>query len=107
MTEKTIPEQIDPFRYAEQSLQLSGYIGVKDMHRIANNLNNIDGKVKVDFQFGVDEQKIPYIGGHLETTLTLQCQRCMGPFVYEIMSDFRLGIVNSLEEANALPAHYE
>lgn len=37
----------------------------------------------------------------------LQCQSCLEPFSYEIMSDFVLGIVNTLDEANALPERYE
>lgn len=107
MTEKLLPEQIDPFRYAEQNLKLSGAVRLADMSRIANNLNTIDGEVHADLQFSRDEQKLANIKGCLKATLTLQCQRCMEPFVYEIMTDFALGIVNTLDEANALPSHYE
>lgn len=107
MTEKFLPEQIDPYRYAEQNLTLSGMFKLADMPRIACNLNTLEGNVEVEMQFGRDEQKIANIRGHLKSTLTLQCQRCMGPFVYEIIADFALGIVNTLDEANALPSHYE
>jgi DUF177 domain-containing protein len=58
-------------------------------------------------QFGIDEQGINYLKGHIKTRLTLQCQRCMEPYIYEIISDFVLGIVNTLDEADALPEHYE
>lgn len=107
MLEKLIPEHIDPFRYAEQSLRLTGSVKIADMHRLSNNLNIVGDIVSVDLQFGVDEQDITFLKGHLETKLTLECQRCMEPFIYEIMTDFVLGIVTTLDEANALPEHYE
>lgn len=107
MSEKFIPEHIDPFRYAEQDLRLDGAVKIADMHRLSANLNSANDVVSVNLQFGVDEQGINFLKGHLETKLLLQCQRCMEPFIYEIMSDFGLGIVSTLDEANALPERYE
>lgn len=107
MSEKFIPEHIDPFRYAEQNLALSGTVKVSEMKRLSENLGTTNETVAVDLQFGVDEQRITFLKGRLQTKLCLQCQRCMEPFIYEIISDFLLGIVNTLEEANALPEHYE
>ena len=107
MSEKIIPEHIDPFRFAEQSLQLDGVVRVADMHRLNSSLTSHDNTVAVNLQFGVDEQGITYLKGHIATRLELQCQRCMEPFKYEIMSNFVIGIVNTLDEANSLPEHYE
>lgn len=107
MSEKFIPEHIDPFRYAEQSLGLDGTLKIADMPRLSSNVIASGDSVAAHLQFGVDEQKITYLKGHLETKLTLQCQRCMEPFIYGIMSDFALGIVSTLDEANALPEQYE
>lgn len=107
MSEKLIPEHIDPFRFAEQSLGLEGVVNLADMPRLSVNLGATDNHVTVKLQFGRDEQQTAYLKGHIEAALTLQCQRCMEPFVYGIMSDFALGIVNTLDEANALPEHYE
>jgi|SRR5579885_764720 uncharacterized protein len=107
MSEKFIPEHIDPFRYAEQSLGLDGVLKIADMQRLSANVIPGTDTVAVKMQFGVDEQGITFLKGHLETKLTLQCQRCMEPFTYGIMSDFVLGIVNTLDEANALPERYE
>jgi uncharacterized protein len=107
MSEKFIPENIDPFRFAEQNLCLDGIVKIVDMHRLSANLNPHDDPVIVNLQFGVDEQGTTFLKGHLETKLMLQCQRCMEPFIYEIISNFVLGIVNTLDEANALPEDYE
>lgn len=107
MSEKLIPEHIDPFRYAEQNLSMDGSVKIADMRRLGSLLSTDDALVAVALQFGIDEQGITFLNGHLKTNLSLQCQRCMKPFTYEIISDFRLGIVNTLDEANALPEHYE
>lgn len=107
MSEKFIPEHIDPFRFAEQNLRLDGVVKVADMHRLSSSLKSHDSVVNITLQFGVDEQGITFLKGSLKTELTLQCQRCMEAFVYEIISDFTLGIVNTLDEANSLPERYE
>lgn len=107
MPEQYIPEYIDPYRYAEQNLQLKGLVKLSDMQRLSVNLNQEMDKAECDLQFGVDEQKVPFLKGHVVAKLKLQCQRCMEPFIYEIISDFALGIVDTLDEANALPDIYE
>jgi uncharacterized protein len=107
MSLKFIPEHIDPYRYAEQGLSLDGVLKIADMQRLNANVVASDDTVSIYLQFGKDEQGITFLTGHLETKLTLQCQRCMEPFIYEIISDFVLGIVNTLDEANALPERYE
>ena len=107
MSEKIIPEHIDPFRYAEQNLRLDGAVKIADMQRLRSNVNSSGDSVTVDLQFGVDEQGVTFIKGWLKTRLTLQCQRCMEPYIYEIMSNFIVGVVSTLDEANALPEQYE
>ena len=107
MSLKTIPEHIDPYRFSEQQLRLEGCIGIEQMTRLANTGSQLKQPVVVKLQFNVDEQGTAFVRGHLESVLLLQCQRCMEPFSYGIMSDFALGIVNTLDEANALPERYE
>lgn len=107
MAEQYIPERVDPFRYAEQSLGIEGIVQLANMHRLGASTLSKQGTGEVSLQFGIDEQDIVFLKGQVKATLDLQCQRCMGPFVFEIMSTFNLGIVNSLEEADALPKCYE
>lgn len=107
MSEKFIPEHIDPFRYAEQSLKLNGTVKLADMHRLGAGTTLSHEVANVKLEFGVDEQKVKFMKGHLSAKLNLQCQRCMEPFICEIISDFALGLVSTLDEANALPELYE
>ena len=107
MTERLLPEYIDPFRYAEQALRLRGEVKLTAMPRLQAMVRSNDSRVVVELQFGVDEQKIPFVKGKMQTTLQLQCQRCMDPYQYEIITGFALGIVTSDDEAGNLPSHYE
>lgn len=107
MSEKTIPEHIDPYRLAEQKVRLDGILKINHMSRLCDSLSKHEGMVSVSMQFGVDEQGTTFLQGHLETQLELRCQRCMKPFLYEIISNFMLGVVNTIEEANTLPEQYE
>ncbi len=108
-----MPEHVDPFRYAEQSLSLNGVVNINEMKRLAEIFNkfqpafDIKEQVNVDLRFGRDEQGVTFVRGHLHAELALQCQRCMEPYNYEIMSDFVLGIVKTYDEAKALPESYE
>ncbi len=105
--EKIIPEQIDPFRYAEQDLRIDGQVKIADMPRLCAHLSASHDAAVTDLHFGVDEQGVTFVEGSVQATLVLQCQRCMEPYQCEIMSHFALGVVKSLDEANALPSHYE
>ena len=66
-----------------------------------------DTPVAVQLNFGIDEQQIKFVAGHLEARLKLQCQRCMELFEYEMKCDFALAILDSEKEIKSLPARYE
>ncbi len=109
MSEKLIPEHVDPYRYAEQDLHLDGAVKLIDMQRLnaTRPEPSADERVMVNLHFGQDEQGMTYLKGHIQGKLALQCQRCLELYNYEIMSDFALGIVKSLAEEKALPDQYE
>lgn len=107
MSKESLPEKINPFRFAENALRLQGFYLIKDLSRLTPSLSNDEGEVQIDLTFGVDRQGIRYMKGHLETQLNLQCQRCMQPFIYGIMCDFTFGVVRTEEEAEMLPKQYD
>jgi len=111
MSEKFIPENVDPYRLAEQSLHIDGLVKVVDMHRLnaSRKIDTVKSNevVAVDMHFGVDEQGQAFVEGCLKGQLGLQCQRCMEYLSYEIISDFALGIVKTLDEVKVLPRQYE
>jgi uncharacterized protein len=107
MHKDNLPIKVDPFRFADNSLSLSGALLIKDMPRLRPSLFSDDGEVTVDFLFGIDEEGIRYVKGHMTTCLILVCQRCLESFKYEIIGDFMLGIVRTDKEADKLPERYD
>ncbi len=107
MHKDTIPIKVDPIRFAENAVHLQGSLFLKDMPRLCSSLQSEDGVVEIDIHFGVDEQKVKFLKGHIATKLLLQCQRCMGSYEYDVTDDFALGILTSEKEIEALPSSYE
>ena len=62
---KLLPDHIDPFRYAEQKLRLVGKTDLKEMQRLGDLLHSQAGEVIVSLDFGVDEQGVTFLKGHL------------------------------------------
>lgn len=107
MPKEYLPLKVDPYRFADNATRLHGNLPIKDMERLSMSLAANKGEVAVDINFGIDEQGIRFLRGHLEAHLALQCQRCMESFNYEIISDLLLGIVQTEEDAKELPERYE
>ncbi len=102
-----LPYKIDPFRSAAHKMQLQGNFMLGDMQRLVPSLHSTEGEVTVDADFAMDEQDICVLKGQLKTSLTLQCQRCMEPFKYDIIDEFLSGIVQTEDEAEKLPEQYD
>jgi len=107
MHKDNLPLKVDPFRFADNSLSLSGMLLIKDMPRLRPSLGSDEGEVIVDLMFGVDEESKRHVKGHMQACVTLQCQRCLESFKYEIIGDFMLGIVQTQKEADRLPERYD
>jgi uncharacterized protein len=107
MPKESLPVKLDPFRFAENAIRVHGVLPINQLARLCTSLYATDGDIDVSLDFGIDEEKIRYLHGHIETTLMLQCQRCMGSFVFEVNGDFTSGIVNTEEEAEKLPPRYD
>lgn len=108
MSQDVLPLAIDPFRYTSHDRMLQGVVPLNRLARLLPDLLSDQGDVAVELVFGRDAAAgIPWLRGKLRATLKLQCQRCLEPFDYEIISGFLLGIVKSPEEAEHLPAGYD
>ncbi|MES2217053.1 MAG: YceD family protein [Pseudomonadota bacterium] len=106
MLNNNLPTHVDPVRFAENAMDLHGTLPISNMLRLAPSLNSPTGEAQVHIQFGMDK-KIKFSKGQVKAELAVQCQRCLEPFVYEIISDFAFGIVETDAKAKELPAHYD
>lgn len=107
MLNKNLPTHVDLTRFAENAMELAGVLPLSEMQRLATSLLNTAGEAEVHIKFGIDERKIKFAKGQVKTELSVQCQRCLEPFKYEIISDFAFGMVDTDEKAKDLPPHYD
>jgi uncharacterized protein len=92
---------------AETRRLLEGKIALSEMARLGESLQETQGEAQVSLEFGIDNEGIRFIQGHIQAEVTLQCQRCLETMRYPIDSEFLLGLVRSDREAENLPSHYE
>lgn len=107
MSNAELPRTIDPNKLAEQNVSLDGVIALRSLSRFADLLLESDGDVVAHLQFGRDAERRRIVEGRLETSVVLECQRCMSPLHTTLTSDFRLGLVIGDEQARNLPRDLE
>lgn len=103
-----LPRHIDPRKFAHQGLDLQGVIAVSELPRLAEvalegNRFDDGSEVKVELQFGVDEEKHRVISGQALCSLKVACQRCLEPVEVVLDADINLAIVWDEERAKQLP----
>jgi len=86
-----------------------GVIASKDMERLSEAVVRCNDYVDAEVQFEKDAQVLTVFHGHLETQVTLVCQRCNGEFNHSLYTEFCFSPVQGKdqEQADALPEAYE
>jgi len=107
MFDTRLPVHIDPLRMAESRRLLEGSIALAEMVRLGESLQDTQGEVSISLEFGIDNEGIRFIHGHVQAEVSLICQRCLETMRYPLDSEFMLGLVRSTTEAENLPSHYE
>lgn len=107
MSDKRLPVHIDPIRMADTRRLFEGRIPLAEMARLGGSLQDSDGEVAVSLEFGIDNEGIRFMRGHIRAEVSLECQRCLETMRYPIDSEFSLAVVRNPVEAEALPSHYE
>jgi uncharacterized protein len=107
MLNNNLPIYVDLVRFTENPTDLHGSLPISAMTRLAPSLLNSEGQAEVHMQLGVDRDKIRFAKGTIRAVLSVQCQRCLEPFSYELNSHFASAVVNNDAKAKALPDHYE
>lgn len=104
---KTLPRQGDPRKFAQQGISLEGVIPIAALPRLAMSLENTEGQVKVNLNFGISEEGKKVVTGKAYANLALTCQRCLTPVSKPVESDISLAIVWTEEDAGGLPKHLD
>ncbi|MGD7033986.1 YceD family protein [Methylotuvimicrobium buryatense] len=101
-----LPELIDPLSFADKHSELSGQIKLKSLSRLAPLLKDDAGVATVELFFS-RHGRLASIEGKIAATLNVACQNCLNAMDLHIENNIKLGIVNSLDEADRLPEDYE
>ena len=107
MQKVKLPYQIDPVKSALKRSDYKGVLAVKDMERLVGSVVSYDEWVEVEVQFKKDEQGLTVFHGHLDTQVSLICQRCNGEFSYPLHVEFCFSPVQGQQDAEALPEAYD
>lgn len=104
---KPLPMQGDPRKFAQQGVSLEGFIPVARLPRLVGALVQTDGlvHVKLDFNIGKDGKRV--VTGNANAGLALVCQRCLAPVTTMTRCEISLAILWDEEDAKALPAHLD
>jgi len=89
-----LPEQIWPLRLARQRSGLAGALEVRGLARFSAALHDASGIVEVALEFG-REDGLTIVRGRLSTSVTLTCQRCMGPMPQDMQVEVATRLVMS------------
>lgn len=101
-----IPDYIDPQAFAEKRRRIQGRLELAGMDRLRDELLEASGAAEFELEFG-KEGRLLVIFGQVQAELVLQCQCCLGRLVWPVQGAIRLGVVNSIDEANLLPDSME
>lgn len=101
-----LPAFIDPLNFAERGRRIVGAIEISQLTRLSEILLNNSGLVEIDLSFD-KERSLSVIEGKIKAILSLECQSCAEQLDYSIDRNFKLGVVNSLEQSDKLQSDCE
>jgi uncharacterized protein len=104
-----LPRSVDPFKLAEQAVVLEGEVPLMALSRFRDAVYSLQdaSSCRVKLSFSLDSERRRMVAGELEAPVILECQRCMGPMPYTLVSRFALGLVTSDRQARQLPKELE
>ena len=98
-----LPKAVDPRKFAQQQIDLKGFIQASELERLTEGLDDQEGMVQVDMQFRVDEERNKVIEGGARCDLVVPCQRCLQPMTISVEAEFSLAVVWDEDAAKNLP----
>ncbi|MFO1434345.1 MAG: YceD family protein [Candidatus Competibacteraceae bacterium] len=100
-------DRFDPWKLAATGGHFQGKIAPGCLPRLNSLLAAPADPVSIAVEAGVDAQAIAFLKGRLETTVSLICQRCLGPLELPLTVPFRLGLAYDERQAENLPEEYD
>ena len=101
-----VPRHIEPRKFAQHGLQVTGEIPVDSLQRLAAVALAVQA-VSVTLQFALAQTKHRVVTGHFDGRVVMQCQRCLEPVELHLVGEVSLAMVWSEDDAKQLPSEYE
>lgn len=102
-----LPDFVDPWRIADPGKVFSGRAAIADLPRLAKAVLDPQGEVELELEFSRDARNRACLQGFVKADLILECQRCLTPMRLSLESQLNLALVESMDEAERLPEHYD
>lgn len=104
---KVLPRQGDPRKFAQHGVSLEGVIPVTELPRILDATEDSGSEVQVKLEFTISEERKKVVIGTANADLALVCQRCLEPVTVPVESNISLAIVWDEDAAKALPERFD
>lgn len=104
---RKLPKEIDPFRLAQNGIELEGELELKTMPRLLDYLVDDQGVVTVKMAFDIDEIGTRYMRGQFSCGVSLLCERCLSPMTVKLDVDCLLAMVISERTVAGLAEQYD
>ena len=102
-----LPARVDALRSCQQRLTYRGAVPLAGMGRLATQMVDASGAAEAVWQFGMDEQGRKTLQGEVTASVSMSCQRCLGPIRVPVRSEVSLALVWDDEQAAQLPRQLE
>ena len=104
---KVLPRQGDPRKFAQHGVSLEGVIPVSELPRLLEATEDSGREIQVKLEFTISEERKKVVIGTASADLALVCQRCLEPVTVPVESSISLAVVWDEEAAKALPERFE
>ncbi len=107
MTSVKLPRQVDFEKMGQSRAHLAGSLELTEFVRLLPSLVNNKGQVTIDLHFSRDPKGAAHCTGEATLECSLQCQRCLTPYLYTLKAPIGLTAVKNDEEALGIASGME
>jgi len=100
---KPLPRQIDPRKFAQQGVVISGLVELASLSRLCDTVSADKGSISAELVFGLNDRRLPQLTGQIQAELYVTCQRCLDLTPIEVPCQVDLAMVWDEESAAKLP----
>ncbi len=102
-----LPRRVDALKACAQSASYRGAITPEELPRLSAAVVSTPREVTAKLDFFRDESGYRVVSGECEALVSVECQRCLCPFDYDLRAQMELSIVISESQLESLPKDSE